>query len=593
MSIISDSAFDESEAVKLLSRVLESKRSIKTFFGENDRTPNHDGFFELVSGDQTPKKQFIVQIKKVENLEPNSQGKYNFQLKTNFLYYVKEKVTESPAIYFVVDIKTERIFWLYLSDEKLMQLDFENHKTISYSFCEEEIIIDIDSFTRQLDIIATKRNRLFLKKTPQEIAEMQEAADYINRSLDYELPFIKEAMFPRLWRFGIKHSNTTDLSIIVREKETKMPFSSLYALYPQQKGEVDTGVREYYQDNTDFYRQIHFGKEKNPLEYCVDTLQNIVKAFFEGMIPLKYLPDIAVKEIIGLFYDESQPLFAEEKQDGKIDVNETERRFCLLANYTYYLLTHEGNNSSEKQIKRQLQRMIFEGYSRFQLASGVLSSGGKSSFREFCSNNPNLKNVFNPVVFKVITAENIRFYLAIHELKERHIMDFSPIWTYDPIRLRMKQTDEFNEEVNDILDYWLNNLPALYEETYLRMISNNKYHFSGKFVYSNVGERYDERLARVKSIVQYYQCPNLLIIKDDSIRDTFEEYFKREMPPGLESLSQGILFDDFLDGKALFYQGINCLLYNGVCYGFGFKPQQLSFKDSRMMRDISLFDTRF
>ena len=44
----------------------------KTFFNENDKTPNYDGFFEILSTKhlgKIPKKQFIVQIKGTENLK--------------------------------------------------------------------------------------------------------------------------------------------------------------------------------------------------------------------------------------------------------------------------------------------------------------------------------------------------------------------------------------------------------------------------------------------------------------------------------------------------------------------------------------------
>ena len=199
MSIHSIESFNESEEINLLSSVLEAKHTIKTFFSANDKTPNYDGFFELVSTDLSPRKQFIVQIKKVEDLKPNiigqDKGKYVYQLKTNFLYYVKEKVTESPAIYFVVDIVTKRIFWLYLSDSALMGLNFEGHEKISYAFGDENILSDIDVFTANLNEIATERNRIFLKKTPEEIGELQEAVDYINGLLEHDFIFIKKTMF--------------------------------------------------------------------------------------------------------------------------------------------------------------------------------------------------------------------------------------------------------------------------------------------------------------------------------------------------------------------------------------------------------------
>lgn len=75
MSIHSKSSFDEAEAIRLLSGVLESNRKIKTFFSENDKTPNTDGYFELLGNDDEIKKQFIVQIKKVENLTKETKGK--------------------------------------------------------------------------------------------------------------------------------------------------------------------------------------------------------------------------------------------------------------------------------------------------------------------------------------------------------------------------------------------------------------------------------------------------------------------------------------------------------------------------------------
>ena len=138
------SAFNEKAATRMLSDFLEQNHTIATFFKENDRTPNYDGSFELVGEDDAPTKQFIVQIKKVENLVPNvkgaNKGKYVYDLDTSFLYYVKEKVTESPAIYFVVDIATKNIFWLYLSDELLMRLDFEGKEHLSYPFSDTDIV---------------------------------------------------------------------------------------------------------------------------------------------------------------------------------------------------------------------------------------------------------------------------------------------------------------------------------------------------------------------------------------------------------------------------------------------------------------------
>jgi hypothetical protein len=155
----------------------------------------------------------------------------------------------------------------------------------------------------------------------------------------------------------------------------------------------------------------------------------------------------------------------------------------------------------------------------------------------------------------------------------------------------MLPIEEYNTEVNTILDHWLGELPAVYEETYSKMIHNDKYHFNGKYVYSNNGERQGGMLAYVSSIVHYYQSPSLVISKDNNITDIFTE---EERAAGLICISSGRSFDEFLDNKTLFYDGISCLLYNGVCKGFNFKSKPLYVHNDKVMRTgLSLFSANF
>lgn len=230
------SSFNESSSTRLLSEILEYKRTIKTFFKENDRTPNYDGSFELVDKEFLPKKQFIVQIKKVEDLEKSTsgknKGKYVYQLETPFLFYVKAKVTESPAIYFVVDICTSNIFWVYLSDEFLMNLNFENNKSgkIAYAFSEENKLLDIDAFTQEITGIAQKGNELFLNKMPEEIEKLQDAVDYLNYHINADFQVIKKHMFPNLWRFGIRCSHTPEFKMFYGDSEIASSDTAMYML---------------------------------------------------------------------------------------------------------------------------------------------------------------------------------------------------------------------------------------------------------------------------------------------------------------------------------------------------------------------------
>ena len=580
MSIHSIESFNESDEIRILSSVLESRHTIKTFFKENDRTPNHDGFFELVSGDLSPKKQFIVQIKKVEDLKPNTigpnKGRYVYPLETNFLYYVKEKVTESPAIYYVVDITTKRIFWLYLSDAVLMDLNFEGHEKVSYAFGEKNILSDIDAFTAVLNKIAAERNSLFLKKTPEEIGEMQAAVEYINGLLDHDFAFVKKTMFPNLWRFGIKASNTSELSIEFNGNKITPEVSSIIALYPQIKGVPDAGIREYYPEATDLFNHINLGGKSKPIEYSKDAFHKIIKSFFEGRVPLECLPDLALEELVWGFVEESDRLFGDECHNALVQVDEIESRFCYLANYISYVFTKDtALSNSEKQIREIIINNYQRGRRNFcRFASLISVSGGTESFRKFCSDNPELSSAFNPELFELLDCYYIQVFFVIRELRARSIIEFAPVWTYSDISLRMLPIEEYDKEVNIIIDRWFEKLPELYGYTYAKLFDTDKYRFLGKYLYRCHGKTHDfGALAYVSSVVHVYPDSSFQILRDDSIGTDFNDTNRSH------GVSTGRLFDSFLTGKALYYDSICCLLYEGICKELGYKPERLNISN--------------
>ena len=159
MSVHSDASFDESKEIAILKLLLENKKSIKTFFGENDKTPNHDGFFELVNTDtKQPTKQFVVQIKKGDVLRVNKDGSRSYSFDTAFLYYVKKRVTENPAIVFIIELNTGKCFYKYLSDEYLRGLHFENKDHVTLRLNDKDQIEDIDRFYQELCKIIAERN---------------------------------------------------------------------------------------------------------------------------------------------------------------------------------------------------------------------------------------------------------------------------------------------------------------------------------------------------------------------------------------------------------------------------------------------------
>lgn len=573
MATHSKVSFDESAEIRILAGVLESKRKIKTFFKENDRTPNHDGNFEIINEDYTPKKQFIVQIKKVENLtaEPSgkNKGKYVYSLDTAFLYYIKEKVTESPAIYFVVDIVNQNIFWLYLSDEFLMSLNFEGKSHISYAFAENDKLIDIDSFTEKVNKISMERNSWFLTKTSQEISDIQDAVDYINHLMNDDFAKIKETIFPNLWRFGIRHSHTSDLSIVTGGKTITSDNTALFALYPQIKGIADTGIKEYIGADNNYFNTFDLSGKTTPMEYSKKCLHKIIKSFFENGIPMEYLPDIVLMEKLNAYVYDLQRLYDFTIENEKIFVNELYRANVLLIKYTQHILLDQIDDKNEVALKNKLISNYSNGNVNFHdIINDTLPC--KASFKEFCDTYQDELG-FSPNMFQLITKKDIQAFVCIAELYQRNVKFFEEVWNYDYHNLQTLEPTLFINEINAICEKWFAKLPQLYDQVYNILFEKTKYHFKGRFEYTN--EFFEKSKYRIwfQSIIRKHKDTSFSIIfnpncgQDEEDKDT-----------SFESIQHTLMWDRFIGRKTLFFDSLTFLLYQGICNELGIENETVN-----------------
>ena len=135
----------------------------------------------------------------------------------------------------------QKVFWIYLSDETLMRLNFEGKKTVTYHFQETEFISDINSFILEMRHIAQERNRLLYIKHLSRFQNFKMPWITFNQHLNGDLKKIKECVFPDLWRIGIKYSSNRDIQV----NDRTIQVAGCVALYPQMRGNLDTGVHEY------------------------------------------------------------------------------------------------------------------------------------------------------------------------------------------------------------------------------------------------------------------------------------------------------------------------------------------------------------
>lgn len=577
------SAFNEKNATRLLADFLEQKHTVATFFKENDRTPNYDGSFELVGKDDAPTKQFIVQIKKVENLAPNVKGvnkdKYVYDLDTSFLYYVKEKVTESPAIYFVVDIATNNIFWLYLSDELLMSLNFEGKEHVSYPFSETDIVPDIDTFVRMLNQIAAKRNALFLQKTPEQIAEMQDALDYINRLMDNDLTTIKEAVFPNLWRFGIKYTPGETMSITAGGQTITSEATSMFALYPQIKGVADTGLKEYTGSRTNYFNHFDMFGKTTPMEYARNSLQKIIKSYFEDEMPADSLPDIMLFERLDSFVHRTERFYEFKMDGGKIPICDLYRGVVLLIRYIQHIIIDQDVDSDEGDIKADIINRFNRGdrnfFDIFHCSSKIVEC-----FKQFRSKYEYEEKIgFMPdLMFKVISKYQIAAFVDVAELQHRGTEFYEQVWDYDYFETSKLEPTEIMKKTNEICEKWFSELPAIYDALFDSLLGKCKYRFKGKFEYCNEYSGKEHLSPWFSTVVREYSSNTFSVIHNPECSDSFTD---EDRANGLLYIHSGYLVSRFLQRKALFYDSVRCLLYQGICSGLGYECHGLSIGGMR------------
>lgn len=584
MSIHSKNAFDEAKAIRILSDFLESKNSIKTFFGENDKTPNHDGYFEILKGEESIKKQFVVQIKKVENLQREitgkNSGKYLYDLKTNFLHYIKEKVTENPAIYFIVDIITNNIFWLYLSDEMLMNLDFEGQESKRYAFSDNDILTDIDAFEKIVNQIADERNKKFVNKTEEEIAEIQEAIEYLNSLLNGDLSFIKEEMFPKLWRFGIANTQTNDMKISVMAHDGsdsyEMPKSTtnMFALYPQIKGKLDYGFKEF-DDTNNYFNHFDMTGTITPMKYVKNALSKIINDYFNNHLCIKIMPTVALSEIMFSFVDEFEKVCAQSigERTNEKDVKEIYKSLSCCFNYISHLLSSEDLLENEIAPAEIIKRNITNGYiyrNKLDVLRNIEFSMCGDNLYKFYSNSENVS--FNANLLGIVSIDYIVFYLTITELINRKVERIYRIWDYDYWEIIKRDNSEIYDAYRDICKKWFPMLQKEYIMLYDKLFEKKAYFSQGEFEYAfgNFNSFFNEMFVCIRK----YNS-NSFSIKESEL--SYSELNEWKDSSDIITISNGAILGSFVRNKHLIYDSLRCLLCQGICKAINVENEGILF----------------
>ena len=169
----SERSVEDRSAVAILQNFFRVGGQINSNFSCNDKWPNIDGNFELVSNPEIsrkPMQNFVVQIKGTDSNYEEDEDCLKYQLQSlAFPDYIKYEVTSDPGILFVVlninDRTKERVFWKYISNSFLNSIDSTKDSCLIKFAPEDEIFNtdeSINNFVEKLTKIA--ENYSFVKK---------------------------------------------------------------------------------------------------------------------------------------------------------------------------------------------------------------------------------------------------------------------------------------------------------------------------------------------------------------------------------------------------------------------------------------------
>ena len=211
-------------AVKTLEFFLRSNGKINTNFSYNDKWPNSDGTFELVSNpdnSRIPEQNFFVQIKGTHYLK-ESEGVMSYSLQSlAFPASICAMTTFDPGILFVVsnpdERGEERIFWKYMSSEFVHSIDYAKKSCTVKFTCDDEIkntdesidefcnrlvkIIEDHKFSLQLDKRIYSKNEIerMVRECNKDITDSINHLEIYNATRDN----ISKEMLKSLNRFCV------------------------------------------------------------------------------------------------------------------------------------------------------------------------------------------------------------------------------------------------------------------------------------------------------------------------------------------------------------------------------------------------------
>jgi len=309
---------DEIEALRVLTNAVDRNR-VRLDIRMRDKYPNADGTIELVDADRRPIAKIDVQLRGTRNISST------YYCELELLGYAS--VTTLPFILILVDLRAEKVYWKQVSigevrrskdgKGKLLAIPFRAFQEVTSAgaYLEHWLALGRE-YQRRIREFGRLEQALMITSGMVEppihlprgkIEFCQRFVDSLNHCLDTNFAFLKELLFPGIWKIGVASDDDTKALHIAL---FGIPRGGNQALVQQIRWDAPAA---YFQE----YWTIETGKE--PESVARQILAGYFKEVIEHRAVPLLAPPLANEYVYSAVFEYHYALGLEERESYKIE----------------------------------------------------------------------------------------------------------------------------------------------------------------------------------------------------------------------------------------------------------------------------------
>lgn len=312
------------------------------------------------------------------------------------------------------------------------------------------------------------------------------------------------------------------------------------------------------------------------MDYVKENLGKMIQEFCQNP-PIEILPTVVLHELTYYRALQIHNLFS---MDEMLTSTSSFYEAMIMLRYIDQIIF--GNPVTENE--KRLRNKIMGSHHRLSLFDISAWGSVKDEIKHFFDNHhyDDEYRLHMDAVLDVVGEESVRYIGNIAELEKRGNAEIRNVWGYNPV-VFLRRREYLEEDLKLICDKWFNDLPVIYTEVYHAVFGNNmKYMFVRDIEYCIEDNTDINSFLTVLTKACVYEAKaNKLEIK--YTRNISSDFSEIEKERGLKRILSGEIFSASILNRipTLYYDGVRCFLYQGICDELGLKCEGIRINNRR------------